>query len=343
MSTSNSFGKEGSYRQSKDQTSGCPECGRRVITAGIETFCEACGLVVRTDEVKQTVSPSVHGPVRRSGPQEWAIEPTTVFRVNHGLGSRFSLGRDGRGRPLSAEQKRRFGRLRRLDKRMDARDRRLNESLRDVQSIGENVGLPRYVCADACLLMRQAAERRLPGGRMAWESLAAGAVLLAARRADVPRATDAVTKYAKSTHERACAAARKIRIECDLVEAFPPVQVRALDAVLAALDDRLDAHAVLTFARLGQQLLAVADTKPVGPGTSRVAVAGAAVYAADRLTDGKSVTQAQVANAASQVCPTSKGVVARYSRELYDAYEGRYGRAESQVVLETERAVDTVG
>ncbi|WP_458190105.1 transcription initiation factor IIB [Haladaptatus sp. NG-WS-4] len=263
--------------------------------------------------------------------------------MNHGLGSRFSLGRDGRGRPLSAEQKRRFGRLRRLDKRMDARDRRLNESLRDVQSIGENVGLPRYVCADACLLMRQAAERRLPGGRMAWESLAAGAVLLAARRADVPRATDAVTKYAKSTHERACAAARKIRIECDLVEAFPPVQVRALDAVLAALDDRLDAHAVLTFARLGQQLLAVADTKPVGPGTSRVAVAGAAVYAADRLTDGKSVTQAQVANAASQVCPTSKGVVARYSRELYDAYEGRYGRAESQVVLETERAVDTVG
>ncbi|MFH5801641.1 hypothetical protein [Haladaptatus sp. CMAA 1911] len=225
---------------------------------------------------------------------------------------------------------------------MDARDRRLNESLRDVQSIGENVGLPRYVCEDACLLMRQAAERRLPGGRMAWESLAAGAVLLAARRAELSRETGVVVEYAKSTYERACAAARKIRIECELVETFPPVQVRALDVVLAALDDRLDAQAVLTFARLGQQLLAVADTKPVGPGTSRVAVAGAAVYAADRLTDGKSVTQADVATAVSQVCPTSKSVVAGYSRELYDAYEERHGRAERQGVLETERAVGRI-
>ncbi|WP_227375256.1 transcription initiation factor IIB family protein [Haladaptatus halobius] len=299
-------------------------------------------MVVSTDAVKQTVSPSVHGPVRRSGPQEWAIEPTTAFRVNHGLGSRFELGRDERGRPLSAEQKRRFGRLRRLDKRMDARDRRLNESLRDVQSIGENVGLPRYVCEDVCLLMRQAAERRLPGGRMAWESLAAGGVLLAARRAGVPRETDTITIYAKSTHERACAAARKIRIECDLVEAFPPVQTRAVDAVLVELDDKLDARTVLEFVRLGRHLLEVADMAPVGSGTSRIAVAGAAVYAADRLTDGKNMTQAQMAEAVSHVCPTSKSVIARYSRELYDAYEERHGQAEPKLVSDTEREVVSV-
>ena len=334
MSTSNSFGKEGSYSQ-QSKTSECPECEGRLIAGGIETVCEECGLVVRTDNIDQGVSASVHGPRRRGGPVEWAIEPTTVFRVNHGLGSRFNLGKDGRGRPLSAEKKRRLGRMRRLDKRMEARDRRLNEALRDVQSIGENVGLPTYVSADAGLLVKQAAENRLPGGRMAWESLAAGAVLLAAQRRGFPRETEVVAEYAKSTHERACAAARKIRIECELVEAYPPVQGEALDAVLAEFDE-LDVQTVLEFARVGRYLLRVADLEPVGPGTSRVAMAGAAVYAADRLTDGKAVTQVEVAETASRVCPTSKSVIARYSRELHDAYKARHGRATPTEVIARE-------
>lgn len=313
-----------------------PGCEGQLVAGGIETVCDDWGLVVRTDDIDQGVSPSAHGPRRRGGPVEWAVETTTVFRVGHGLGSRFNLGKDGHDRPLSAEKKRRLGRLRRLDKHMEARDRRLNEALRDIQSVGENVGLPTYVSADAYLLVKQAVERRLPGGRMAWESLAAGAVLLAARRAGFPRETEVVAEYAKSTHERACAVARKIRIECEVVDEYAPVQGEALDDVLAEFDG-LDVQTVLEFARVGRHLLELADVELVGPGTSRVAVAGAAVYAADRLTDGKTVTQAEVAEAASRVCPTSKGVVARYSRELYDAYEARYGRAAPAVVLKHER------
>ncbi|WP_458207706.1 hypothetical protein [Haladaptatus sp. NG-SE-30] len=99
----------------------------------------------------------------------------------------------------------------------------------------------------------------------------------------------------------------------------------------------------MAFARLGEHLLEVADTVPVGPGTSRVAIAGAAVYAADRITDGKTVTQAQVAEAVSGMCPPSKSVIARYSQALYDAYEERHGRAEPHIVLTSEREVRRVG
>jgi transcription initiation factor TFIIB len=54
-------------------------------------------------------------------------------------------------------------------------------------------------------------------------------------------------------------------------------------------------------------------------------MAAAAVYAADRLTEGKTVTQQAVADAASAVLMTSKSKVSGYSREVYDAYETTYG------------------
>ncbi len=219
---------------------------------------------------------------------------------------------------------------------MDARDRRLNEGLRDVQSIGENLDLPVYVRVDASRLLRLAAERRLPGGRMAWESLAAGAIMLAARRAGVPRETEEIAMFAKSTHERACAAARKIRMGCGLTREYPPVRSDAIDAVLVGLDDVLDARAVLEFSRLGRTLLELADEEPVGMGTPRMTIAAAAVYAADRVTSGKSVTQAQVAESASRVCATSAGPLGRYSRELHDAYEGKPERVAREVSAGSE-------
>jgi transcription initiation factor TFIIB len=53
-------------------------------------------------------------------------------------------------------------------------------------------------------------------------------------------------------------------------------------------------------------------------------VAGAAVYAADRLTDGKAVTQADVVRAVEATVPTSRWKISNYSRELHDASERRH-------------------
>lgn len=50
----------------------------------------------------------------------------------------------------------------------------------------------------------------------------------------------------------------------------------------------------------------VADRESVGPGTPRLTVAGAAVYVADKLTEGKTVTQQEVVDAVEQTFPSSK-------------------------------------
>jgi hypothetical protein len=51
-------------------------------------------------------------------------------------------------------------------------------------------------------------------------------------------------------------------------------------------------------------------------------------YAANRLTEGETVTQQAVADAASAVLATSTSRVSGYSREVVDASETTYGSRE---------------
>ncbi|WP_160140691.1 hypothetical protein [Haloarcula mannanilytica] len=63
----------------------------------------------------------------------------------------------------------------------------MNEGFRDIGRLGANLELPEHVTTDAARYLEAAKDERLPGGRMAWESLAAGAVLLAGRASGVER------------------------------------------------------------------------------------------------------------------------------------------------------------
>jgi transcription initiation factor TFIIB len=109
-------------------------------------------------------------------------------------------------------------------------------------------------------------------------------------------------------------------------------------AVVDALDDDAipGARAVRTW-RLAQHLMQLGDQVPVGPGTPRCTVAASALYAADRLLSRKHLTQEQVAAAASTIVPTSRNRIARYSRELVDAYKDKHGTDDPGVGLEDER------
>ena len=302
----------------------CPECDGQVISEDCEAVCADCGLVVTIDALERKPGLKSHAPDNTSRKGEWAVEPTTELRVDKGLHTTFFLTADGKGNALTSKQKEKMGRLRRRHKRfqMDSkRDNRLNEGFRDIGMIGANLGIPEHVQTDASRFLEAAKAERLPGGRMAWEALAAGAVLLTARRAGIDRTPTDVARYAKAPEERVCAAARKIRLQTD-VEA-PVVRERAVDRVVAALGDAVDVGTGIELVRIADRLMRVADSEPIGPGTPRMSVAGAAVYAADRLTDGKSVTQAEVARAVEATLPTTKGRVARYSRKVYDAAEQR--------------------
>jgi len=349
MSTRKVFGKERSDAQVSNREwsverfqsfrDTCPECGGSVVANRHTTHCEKCGLVVSEEHVDRGPTMVDLGLVGFGN--EKSIETVNPFRSDKGLHTKISTGNDGYGNPLTAKQRRKFRKLRKWHKRFQfdgqrKRDKRLNEGLKDVEMLGANLSLPGYVQEDAARWLKQASEERLPGGHMAWESLAAGAVALAARGVGLPRATTEVAQYAKATHERVCAAARKIRIELGLD--VPPIRSETVEAVLDTLDeDALDGDAYLKLVVLGRHLMELADEEEVGSGTPRLTVAASAVYAVDRMTDEKWLTQRQVVDVASEVVDMSTSKIGSYSRELFDAYVDRHGTDNPSVVLDGDR------
>jgi transcription initiation factor TFIIB len=334
MSVRTIFGEEVSDESSDSQAvdarnvdwrASCPECEGRVISEDVEAVCADCGLVVSIDALERQPGLKAHAPAGTERDGEWAVEPTQELRVDKGLHTTFFLSTDGKGNTLSPERKDKMERLRRRHKRFtmhDKRDKRLNEGFRDIGMLGANLELPEHVTTDASRYLEAAKDARLPGGRMAWESLAAGAVLLAGRKAGVERTPAQIAEHAKTNRERVCAAARKIRVQTDVD--VPPVRDRAVDRVVAALNEEVDVATGIDLVRVAERLMDVADERAIAPGTARMSVAGAAVYAADRLTDGKAVTQADVVRAVDETVPTSKWKIANYSRELHDASERRH-------------------
>jgi transcription initiation factor TFIIB len=288
--------------------SACPECEGQVLTKDEQSFCTDCGLIVADQWVD--LSPTLND-LGMVGGADQSIETVDPLRTDKGLHTKIGKSIDGYGNPLSNEQWEKVQRLRKWHN---------------------------HVVKMAAQFLRSASEARLPGGRMAWEALAGGAVLLALRASSVDRdeIDVAVATHTKAPHERVCAAARKIRCECGFDA--PLIRPNAVMEVVDALDaDAIPgARAVRTW-RLAQHLMQLGDQVPVGPGTPRCTVAASALYAADRLLSRKHLTQAQVVAAASTIVPTSRNRIARYSRELVDAYEAEHGTDDSGVGLEEER------
>jgi transcription initiation factor TFIIB len=124
-----------------------------------------------------------------------------------------------------------------------------------------------------------------------------------------------IIRDSRTSLERGCAGARKIRLGLDLVESCPPGRQDALRTVLDALrvtHSERDLHAIEPLAR---EFLQVADTRRIGPGTSRLTIAAASVYAAIR-TVGLRVTRRDVADAVSPLVETTVGRVGTYSCEI---------------------------
>jgi len=160
-------------------------------------------------------------------------------------------------------------------------------------------------------------------------------VWLAATDAGIPRSCAEVVQYTKSSAERLSAAARKLR--CELGLDVPPAREGVVDDVLVALDDSLDVQTCLELRVVSEHLLAIADEESVGAGTSRLTMGATAIYVADRLTDGKSLTQGQVAEAADTIVETSKWRISRYTQLLQDAYVDRHGDNDPGVAFERSR------
>jgi len=315
----------------------CAECGGNLVTANDETFCEDCGLILATeflDRGPTLVDLGVKGthPVR-------SLETDNPFASGKSHGSVIWGSTDYNGNPVPKRKKRRLARMKKWQKRYaysGNRDReaRLDDVFNDIELLRGQLALPQYVAVDAADYLRMAKAARLPGGRMAWESLAAGAVLVACQADGVPRSPREVARYSKTSHERLCAAARKIRVELDLD--VPPVRQEPVQAVLDALpDSALDGVQYVRLSLVGRHILDIADKEHIAPGTSRIAAASAAIRAALRLHHHQWVHIPDLVEAASTIVdqPTS-GSISAYACEMYDAYVERHGVDSPEPVIE---------
>ena len=304
----------------------CPECDDRLVTVRHETYCDACGVLISDQPLDRgpTLADLGAGADRTS---QASIERHSPYFIDK-RGSTFSFSYfDAKGNALSSRQ---VALVRRMERRQcwerDSREELLTDALHDIRTIGATAGLPRFVCERATQLFREAFEAGLPGGRMSYESLSAGAAVVAAREAGCPQSIEMIIRESRTPLERGCAGARKIRLGLDLVESCPPGRQNALETVLGALRVTLSKADLRAVEPLAREFLRMADTDRVGPGTSRLTVAAAAVYAAIR-TVGVRVTRRQIVEAVSPILETTVSRVGRYScelRRLRDAHESEY-------------------
>lgn len=333
----------------QEQVEVCPECSGDVAMERREVVCSGCGLVVREEYVE--LSPRFQlGNVEKDEDRR-GLETGTAYMLDEN-GSPYREAPLGVTFPTQGSDWRSDGKDNRVSDReydkwddikhrqvkytANSRDNWRTDALQDIKTIGRCAGVPSPVCERAAELFRAADDAGLPGGRMAFESLAVGTVVVAAREAGLKQSIDTIAQWARTPHERACAGARKVRIGLELADRVPPCRRDAVQQVvdllgLDAFDEELPA--------LAEHLMDVGDAEGVGPGTPRMTVAASAVYAALKLLSDtgsarRFVTRQQVVDAVEPVVETSKKKTSRYNCELIDAYEARHGTDDPAAALD---------
>jgi transcription initiation factor TFIIB len=287
------------------------------VTVRHETYCDACGVLVSDRPLDRgpTLADLGAGADRDS---QSSIERHSPYFIDK-RGSTFSFSYfDANGNALSSRQ---LALVRRMERRQcwerDSREELLTDALHDIRTMGATAGLPRFVCERATQLFRQAFEAGLPGGRMSYESLSAGAAVVAAREAGCPQSIEMIIRDSRTSLERGCAGARKVRLGLDLVESSPPGRQDAVQTVLDALRDELTEEDLHSVGHRAAELLQQADEHRIGPGTTRLTIAAAAVYVAAKAA-GVRLTQSAVVEAVSPITETTTGRISRYGCELRD-------------------------
>lgn len=163
----------------------CPECKGRLETEGGETSCVSCGLIVNDYWID-------HGAERLdypdTEPRERTGQPLTETRHDRGLSAEIGWGnRDAKGNVLSAEKRRRVGRMRREHSRArweTRAERNLASGLGDIARMVGRLDLAWTVREQASHLFRTAHAEELCRGR-SLEMLTSGSVYAACRTSGV--------------------------------------------------------------------------------------------------------------------------------------------------------------
>lgn len=304
------------YGRSFDEQSGrtlpattmCPECDGPVATAGGETSCRVCGLIIEEYRIDHAGNPREHydpEKTKRTGP------PLTKGRHDRGLSSEIGWTRDAKGNTLPGEKRQQLSRLRTQHSRARWRskaERNLGHACFEIARMVSALELPKFVRESASSTYRDAHQADLIMGRSI-ESMTAGAVYATCRCGGFAVSVSAVADVSVCSSEQVLNAYSVLNVELNLET--PVVQPESLIPKLATA---CDISKQVQYRAL--ELSTQAVDAGLANGRNPAGVAAGCLYVAVAGRD-KLTTQAEIA-AAAEV--SVKTVRSRY-QELQEVVE----------------------
>lgn len=281
---------------SPSSTSACPECDGQVATAGRETVCQECGLVVDEQRID-------HGPewgsyedgaadARRTG------GPVTPSRHDRGLSTEIGYKTDGNGNVLSGRKREHLSRLRRVHSRarFTAKvERNLSAAFTEIRRMVAALDLGYDVRDRACRLFRSAQDEDLIRGRSI-EAVASAMLYAACRCSNVVCSMASIVTVARVDEDRIRSVYNSLNAELGLpVPVQRPADFIAGLASEFAVPDRTERRAF--------ELSEAAHETPVSNGCNPAGVAAACLYQAAE-EHSRVVHQGDLADAADVTAAT---------------------------------------
>ena len=256
----------------------CPNCGKRMLIEDLHTgelTCGNCGFVISERSID-------HGPEWRNFSDEKgedkarAGSPTSITYRDMGLSTMIGRSnRDASGRSFDSPMRSSIDRLRKWDTRSPAfgnQERNLSIALRELDKMGDKLGVSAAVKERAAYIYRKALERGLLRGRSII-GISAASLYAAMRDTETPRT---LKDIAVVNNLEKKAVARDYRI-----------LLREMDLTMPVADAARNVNRIASkvgfserVARKAIEIVRITEEKEISAGKSPMGLAAASLYLA---------------------------------------------------------------
>src|SRR5215470_8249877 len=295
----------------------CPNCGKRTLVEDGNTgelSCMNCGFVVNERAIDQ-------GPEWRNFSDEKgqdkarAGSPTSITYRDMGLSTMIGKSnRDASGRSFDTPMRNTMNRLRKWDNRSPAfgnQEKNLSIALRELEKMGDKLGVSQAVRERAAYIYRKALERGLLRGRSII-GIAAASLYAAFRDTETPRTLKDIAAVNNLDKK---AVARDYRILLKEMDLTMPVADAAKNVNRIASKVGLSEK----VARRAIGIVRMTEEREISAGKAPMGLAASALYLAG-VIEGEVKTQKEIAEAAGVTEVTVrnryKGLRADLGKEL---------------------------
>ncbi len=273
----------------------CPQCGKRTLVEDANTgelSCSNCGFVVSERSIDQ-------GPEWRSFGDEKGENrartgaPTSITYRDMGLSTMIGRSnRDASGRSFDSPMRSSIDRLRKWDNRSPAfgnQEKNLSVALRELDKMGDKLGISQSVKERAAYIYRKALERGLLRGRSII-GISAASLYAAFRDTETPRTLKDIATVNNLDKK---AVARDYRILLREMDLTMPVADAARNVNRIASKVGLSEK----VARKAIEIVRMTEEREISAGKSPMGLAASALYLAG-VIEGEVKTQKEIAEAA---------------------------------------------